>query len=941
MSRAEKEASNALDHVSLPAEAEKPVVTKISTASFPVMRISLTSPSGKWDEASLRTTVQEQIASELKSLPGVGDILVTGGAKNGYAVTIHMADLNKNGLTVDDVRRSLADSRMTPVQGVISTDRVSIPLQAVGWNPSEQDLKRIPIYGADGHTVPLSDIADLSKTMTGLQTISRTDGAAAVFFDVLKTPSSNITEVSQKVRSRLQDIPGMQAGDIRLSVLFDRGEQVSASLFGLIKEGLLGCLLSMICVFVFFRNVRSTLLVALSLPVCLMTATGILKAMGISLNLLTVSGLIVAMGRVIDDTIVVLDNLHRKADEAGSNITAALLAEAVTEMMPAIVSSTATTVAVYIPIAIVGGMIGSAFSGFSWSVVIALLASLLVAVAVVPALYYAWRSKRKRDAAAAIESVSIRLLQRAIRSKGAFIAACVTLMLLSGIAAFSLPVNFLPATRSGQINVQLEFPEGTALAQVDAAVKRMEQTLKQDSSVASFSSVLGSSFTPQFDDVFDAGGGWIQGENVANIAVTVAKNADLHAEIAAMQNRLSSLAGSAVVTVANQNISGDDSQLKIDLSGADAAVLDTAARLVRSKLQSMDGISVAGAANDKEAPPRFQLTLDRSALEKEGIGPEDVYSRIRTYLNEGTVIEVKAGTETAIPVAIHTDMLANAGSSSSAKDPQTEILTQLGKETFRGTGGRSFRLDELASLSPANGPTVIRSREGRPFSTVIANITSRDVEKVTSEVKDTLDHLALPSGVRYSINGITAQVDQMIYEMSIALTVSALLVLLILSLVFKGWRAPLTVLCCIPLAYIGSIAGMFVTGGEWNLASLVGLLMLTGIVATNGIVLADKIERNLARGMNPREAIVQGAASRARPVLTTAATTVLTLAPLIFSGGSDTVVSQSLGIVVVCGMISSTFIGLPAIPIVYDWLHRPKTEPLASTQASERLNPVR
>ncbi|MCZ8514754.1 efflux RND transporter permease subunit [Paenibacillus filicis] len=192
---------------------------------------------------------------------------------------------------------------------------------------------------------------------------------------------------------------------VPVSILFDQGSQVQSALNGLWEEGLLGCLLSMVCVFLFFRNIRSTLLIALSLPICLMTTIGLLKTLGVSLNILTVSGLIVAMGRVIDDTIVILDNMYRKAQEAGEKVHLALLVEAVKEMIPAIVSSTATTVAVFLPIALVGGMISSAFSGFAWSVAIALLTSLLVAVFVVPALYHLWRRGRMNHSALSFEPV--------------------------------------------------------------------------------------------------------------------------------------------------------------------------------------------------------------------------------------------------------------------------------------------------------------------------------------------------------------------------------------------------------------------------------------------------------------------------------------------------------------------------------------------------------
>jgi multidrug efflux pump subunit AcrB len=920
MSRAETDVAYALDRISMSQGVDKPSVTRISTNSFPIMRLSLTSPSGKVDETTLRTTLQSQVTNELKNAAGVSDVHVTGAGTSGYVLTIRMADLKKNGLSIDDVKHSLADIPSTWVQGNITNSQVSIPLQAMGWNQSEQELKQLPLRGGDGHTIPLSAVADLSKSMIDQQTISRTDGAASVVFDVLKTPSSNITEVSKKIHDRIANIPGIEAGDIRLSVLFDQGEKVKSALFGLCKEGLLGCLLSMICVFLFFRNIRSTAIIALSLPVCLMATTGVLHTMGISLNLLTVSGLIVAMGRVIDDTIVILDNIYRRANQTAAKLNSGMLAEAVMEMIPAVVSSTATTVAVYIPIAIIGGMISSAFSGFAWSVVIALVTSLLVAMFVAPAFYYIWHKGRMTDSAVSIEPFSYKTLSWAFERKKRFIASFIFIFLIAGIGAFFLPVNFLPANRSGQINVQLEFPDGTSVTQVDATVKRMEQTLKSNSDITTFSSVVGSSFTPQFDDVFDAGGGWIQGDNVANIAVSIKNAADVTTATAMIEKQLADISGSAICTVTNQNIAGDDSQFKINLSGADAATLDNTAKLIRSKLSSVNGLSVVGAANDKEALPKFQLSLNREALERAGVKPDEVYTRIREYLSEGSKFEVKSQNQETIPFVIHTDMLNNIAGSSAMTEPQTQILTLMGTEIFIGKDGRNVRLDEIASLGPVSAPSIIRQHEGRPFSVVTANITTRDIERVSRQVKDTLQQLALPPGVQYSMNGITAQVNQMIYEMGMALSVSVLLVLVILSSVFRGWRTPMSVLLCIPFAFIGSIAGMLVSGGEWNLASLVGLLMLAGIVVTNGIVLVDKIERHLATGMKTQEAVLKGTASRVRPVLMTAVTTILTLLPLCFSASSDTIVSQSLGVVVVCGMISSTLISLLAIPMLYEWL---------------------
>ncbi|MDP4157996.1 MAG: efflux RND transporter permease subunit, partial [Bacillota bacterium] len=228
-------------------------------------------------------------------------------------------------------------------------------------------------------------------------------------------------------------------------------------------------------------------------------------------------------------------------------------------------------------------------------------------------------------------------------------------------------------------------------------------------------------------------------------------------------------------------------------------------------------------------------------------------------------------------------------------------------------------LSQLAIVSPL-GSSVIQEKDGKPFAVVTANITSNDIGKVTKEVKKALSKMPLPEGVKYSFAGAPQQVYEMIFEMGIAIFFSILLVLLITSAVFRGWKAPLSVLLCIPLAFIGSVIGMYIFSLEWNLAALVGLMMLTGIVVTNGIVLVDKIERNRLAGMEVKQAILSGTATRVRPVLMTAGTTILTLLPLAFSKSDSTVISQTLGIVVIGGLISSTLICLIMIPIMYEWL---------------------
>ncbi|NHW35587.1 efflux RND transporter permease subunit [Paenibacillus aceris] len=914
MDKAEDEVTQAMSGLTFPSGVDKPLVTRVSTSSFPMMRISLAGQSDQTDENGLRTSLQKELVNQLKSVPGVSEIRVTGGGNNGFAVTIRMKDLEKMGFTLDDVKRSLASSGTDFPQGKIVSSQMTIPVRVTGWGVSAQDLGETRIQGSDGKTIPLSAVAEVSPSMVDLQTISRMDGKPSVILDVLKSPSSNITDVSKRVHQRIHELQGTLPSGIQLSIPFDHAEDIQASLKGLIREGLLGCLFSMLSVLLFLRNVRATVLIAISLPICLLATTALLKGMGISLNILTVSGLVVAMGRVVDDSIVIVDNMYRRIQESDRKVYLHHLAGAVREMLPAIVSSTATTIVVFLPILLVGGIVQSSFASFAWTVVIALIVSLLVSIVVIPALAHLWWKDFRMNARTA-EPLVNRILQWAFPRKKWVVGLVVVIFIGTIAQAIFLPVNFLPASGPGAISIKVALPEKSSGQAVDIEVKRVEDLLKSDPQIATFSATIGSSFIPMFDDVFDEGGGWIQSSKEANLIANLEANANLDTVVTELNKKLWNLDSAARFTVTNRNIAGDDSLLKIVITGASANELDTVALKIRNKLAFVPGLSVEGAENDTESGPAYHLALNEDQIKRNGIKVEDILNRIQPYVSQGTRIYTAVGDQ-RIPLIINTDL--DTTSKQSGKD----VLALLSGETFQSKDGHTISLKQLTSLAPNNELSVYRDRDGQPFAVVTANIVSNDVEKVTSQTQSLLEELTLPRGVSYSFGGISGQVQQMIMEMAIALSISVILVLLIVSTVFRGWKAPLSVLVCIPLSVIGSVWGLVVFGMQWNLAAFIGILMLVGIVVTNGIVLVDKIERNMASGMIPEEAILQGTMSRVRPILMTAFTTILTLLPLALSSRTDTVISQTLGVVVVGGMLSSTFISLIVIPVIYKWMHK-------------------
>ncbi|BAU28385.1 multidrug efflux pump subunit AcrB [Aneurinibacillus soli] len=918
MKLAENEVKQSLANVDLPSDVKQtPTVTRVTTNSFPILSYSLS--SDHMDGNALRSTVQASITKQLKSVPGVADVQAVGAANDGYVITVRMKDLQKNGLTVDDVNKSLTSAMPSWSSGKIPNGKVSIPIRIEGLNWSDQQIKDISLKNKQGKSVPLSAVADVSHSLTDVKTISRTNGKPSVLLNVLKTPSANITDVSERVQQRIAQIPAIQKGDVSLTLMLDRAHELNASLKGLVREGLLGCLFSMLCVFFFFRNVRSTLLIAVSLPISLLATTAVLKWLGITLNILTVSGLIVAMGRIVDDSIVILDNIYRRIQESKGASLLHTTASAVSEMLPAIFASTATTIAVYVPIAMVGGIVSASFSGFAWSVVTALVVSFFVAMLVIPSFFFmGWKGLHAESVT--VESKMKPVLQFAFTNKRWVILTSIVLFVGAGIYSAFLPVNFLPSAKSGQVAVKVELPKGSSLSQVDTEVKKVESILRANPNVAAFSAAFGSSFAPQSDDVFDEGGGFIQQPNVANLSVALKDKNQLNSFIPSLQTSLSSLSNKAVYTVTNQNISGDDSQLKVMLTGPNQKSVDDAAQKVRTALADISGLSVDGKVDLTNGTPQYTVILNQNKIKQAGVKLDDITRVLSGYFTQPKDFSITTSSY-SIPGDMYLEQLQEKGSEVTAKqnDP-AKLMSLLAAETFTAKNGQKIRLDQLAVISEDHTPSSIQERDGQPYAAVTAQITSNDMSGVSSKVQQTLDHTSLPKGVSFSLGGISEQVKQMVIDMSIALAFSVLLVLLITSAVFKGWKAPLAVLLSIPMAVSGVVLSLILFGGEWNLAALVGVLMLIGIVVTNGIVMIDKIERNRLEGMEMRSAIIQGSLSRVRPIFMTAGTTILALLPLAFTHSTDTVISQTLGIVVIGGMITSTLNSFMVIPIIYEWL---------------------
>jgi len=897
--QAERNIQNAIQRVNLPADSSRPEIQRISSDAFPFMEISASSAN---------------IEKQLSEINGVKRVDVTGNGQKGLVVQLDNQKLLDHGLRFEDVKNALQNDRSLWPEGTITTKNLQMLLKVEGTANQKTELENTMVKTDNNKPVFLKDIATIEEGTINVETKVRTNGKPSVILDLYKTSSADVTKVSEDVMKMLEKM-NQSDPDVTFTILSNQGQSVSHAINGLWKEGALGCVFSILCVFFFFREWRATTAIAVTLPICFLVTISILQAMGITLNLLTVSGLIVSMGRVVDDSIVVLDNVYRKLEKNGS-YSLDLLASAVKEMIPAVVSSTLVTVAVYLPLALTKNMVGQALYGLGWAVTISLFCSLVVSLLILPPYVARTWTGRFHAKAPKIEMWAIILLEKVWGHRGKWFSGLVVVLILAIISAIFIPVNVLPRTHAQDLTIQVEAKEGATLEQVDADVRALESLLQRHKEIAGYSSTVGSIFAPAFDDVFDQGGGWIQQPNIANVYITPTKGVKIDQLTYLLRQDIKNLSASSNYTITNQQIAGDDSRINLVLTGENPNELTKTAALLRGKLQMIKGLQIYGDA-DQSDQERFTIELDEEKINALGVNKQSILAKLETFIDKREDIQM-ADSTSSFEVELRKPSAVSL-SYSQGTDSEQELVTQLGHVTFKDKDGKDVQLQEVGKLK-VDSPILWSEKDGQPIAVVTGNILTSDIGGVTKEIIDTLGKIDLPKGIQIEFGGIPQQVQEMIWNIGFAGVVSIILVLFIISCIFKGIRGPVAVVSSLPFALIGSVLFLFLFRQSWNLGALVGMVMLVGIVTTNGIVLVDRLERLQAIGGPLKKFIIEGTASRVRPVLMTAATTILTLLPLAFSGKSDTLISQSLGLVVVGGMITSTIASLLVIPTVYYWM---------------------
>ncbi|MFI6279153.1 efflux RND transporter permease subunit [Streptomyces sp. NPDC050988] len=904
--------------VQLPDDVDPQVVAG-STDDIPTVVLAVTSDK---DQQALSDQLDRTVVPALKDIDGVGQVTVDGVQDLQVAVTPDDAKLAKAGLNTAALGQALQAGGATLPAGSFDEDGSNRTVQVGGGFTSLKQIQDLMVTGEGGKKpVRLGDIATVEEEPATADSITRTDGKPSLAVSVTMDHDGSAVAVSDAVQDKLSGLREDLGSGATLTVVSDQGPAVSKSIKGLTTEGALGLLFAVLVILVFLASIRSTLVTAVSIPLSVVLALIVLWTRSESLNILTLGALTIAIGRVVDDSIVVLENIKRHLGYGEERQEAIL--KAVREVAGAVTSSTLTTVAVFLPIGLTGGMVGELFGSFSLTVTAALLASLIVSLTVVPVLSYwflrapkdvrgidpeeARRKAEEKEARSRLQRFYVPVLRFATRRRLTSVAIAVVVLVGTFGMTPLLKTNFFDQGEQEVITVKQELKPGTSLAATDAEAKKVEKMLDGVKGVEDYQVTVGSSgFMAAF------GGG--TDTNQASYTVKVADSASFDDVQDGIEEGLGKLSGIGTTTVAAGDGFGSQ-DLSVVVKSADAAVLREAAEEVRDAVAGLDDVTdvtsdlaqsvprISVKANDKAAAAGFNDTTLGAA----------VAQAVRGTTSGKAILD---DTERDIVIK-------------SAKPAET--LSEL-----RSLSLGSVKLGDIATVKLVDGPVSMTRIDGQRAATISAKPTGDNTGAVSADLTAKLDALKLPAGATADIGGVSQDQEDSFASLGLAMLAAIAIVFMLLVATFRSLIQPLILLVSIPFAATGAIGLLVITGTPMGVPSMIGMLMLIGIVVTNAIVLIDLINQYRKQGYGVVEAVVEGGRHRLRPILMTALATIFALLPMALGiTGEGGFIAQPLAVVVIGGLITSTLLTLLLVPTLYAMVELRK-ERRAKKKAAKR-----
>lgn len=905
----------------LPRDVDDPVVRQFDFSELPIFTFAVADRSGQYSPAALRTFVEDQIQQPLERLRGVAVVEVEGGLEREVQVQLDLQALTARRIVPQQVVQALQSENLNIAGGAVRLGDQELSVRTVGEFESVDEIENVIVTERQGVPVRVGDVATVVDTFADRTTITRLNGEESIVVNVRKQSGTNTNAVAERVKGTLDEI--RDANDnLDILVARDDSEFVQDSINDAIKDLIYGGLFATIVVLFFFRDVRSTIITMVGLPIILIGTFFFMDALGITLNSITVLALALCVGLVIDDAIVVRENIFRWLEMGHSPREAATKGTA--EVALPVIASTATIVSVFLPIAYAQGIIGRFFREFGLTVTIAILISLAEAVTLAPMLsaYFFKQDQgsareqapdeqrgKERGGDAWLDRAYGRALNWALDHKRLALTISAVVIVVSLLSFPFVDQAFLPDFNQGEFNVSMQLSAGTPLAVTEREAIRLEERLLQQPEVADVFTTIGGAGTPDQASFF--------------VKLKGGAEADTAAAIAALRERLSDVPADLAFQAANQQVGGSTTlgsrDLQIELVSKTESFQDVilASETLVAQLNMVPGLTDVGRSY-RPGEPELRVRVDRERASDLGLSTSEIGATIRLLVNGQAASTFRGeGPEADIRVQLRQSEQGGVDQSTLNKLLNVNMLSRT---------GRLVPLRDLAALTLTSGPTEIQRIDRQPAIVVAGNYTGERPEAdVQADVRALLDEYETPA-LSATLAGQAEAQQESFGNLFTALMLAVIFVYMALASQFGSFTQPVLIMLALPLAVIGAVLALVLTGRPFDMTAMIGMILLMGLVTKNSILLVDFANREREKGVGADEAMRRAGPIRLRPILMTALSLILGLVPVALTLGAGSNFRSPLATAVIGGMLTSTFLTLFVVPLAYSiwvgWLDR-------------------
>ena len=922
MDFAAMEVRESLDLVrdALPDEAEDPITLQMDPDMMPIMEIGL---EGEQDLQELTLLAEDTVAPRLERIDGVANVDVLGSVHPRIVIEVSPDQLASYGVSLDDMAQVVGMENLDYPGGDLEDGKRTYQVRTVGEVDDPEELKHITVGAGEGGAVTLGDVAEIKEMPEKQTQISRLDDNPNVTLSVSKQADANTVEVASQVREAIDDMEGELPGGAGFAVAMDMSVFIEESIQNVAEMALIGGALAILIIFLFLRSFSPTFIIACAIPISLLATVSMLYFQGSTLNLITMGGVALGIGLMVDNSIVVLENIHRHRTLGLERGEASV--DGAGQMFPPILAATLTTLVVFVPVVFIEGITQVIFEPLALTITFALAASLLVAMTVIPA-FFSRLPEGKIIARGPViafhrafeksKSGYQKWLQRALQRPFLVVFMVVALLAISMFGASYLGGDFLPEMDSAEIMIDLELPAGTSLDETDRMVQEVE-------------AIVGE--IPEVQNVFSTvGGAGFIGEEaspeVASLHLNLPPREEREREgieiVEEIREELAHLPA-ADVSVNLMDMAGggmEEDAVELLIAGDDMDQLEELTTKVEERLEPLPSTREVGTSFD-EGRPEMQLRVDREKAGELGFHTPQVANLVNMVL-EGEMVSRLEQEGDEIDIYIE------------GREQDREDVRTLERLPVANPEGLKLPLEEVADITYTEGPTSIE-RDGQTRAAYVnaALAPGYTLTEVQAEIEEVMEEITLPAGYSYDYGGELADMLAAFDDLALALVLAVLLVYMIMAIQFESLLFPFIVMFTLPQAFTGVVAALLITGHPLSVPALIGAVMLAGIVVNNGIIMVDYI--NVLRWQQQyslRDAIQEAGVVRYRPILMTTLTTVAGMFPLALGIGAGAELQAPLASVVVGGLSFSALVTLFFVPAMYLLVDRAGQKMMAAFQ---------